>query len=140
MRDNNVMLQTVSKLALFIVIAFSFFLFFAGHNEPGGGFIAGLMSTAALVLIYLAFGEKVLLEALPICYRKLAALGLVFGVGYGFIPMLIGDPYLTQYFEYFDLPIFGTTELATALIFDLGVYFAVVGGAMTVILTIGRDK
>lgn len=140
MRQNNIMFQTVAKVALFIVIAFSFFLFLAGHNNPGGGFIAGLMSTAALVLVYIAFGEKILREALPICYRKLAVVGLIFGVGYGFVPLLFGDPFITQYFDYFNLPILGKTELATALIFDLGVYFAVVGGAMTIILTIGGDR
>ena len=140
MRENNIILETVAKVALFIVIAFSFFLFFAGHNEPGGGFIAGLMSTAALVLIYIVFGERVLREALPICYRKLAVVGLIFGIGYGFVPMLIGEPFLTQYFEYFNLPILGKTELTTALIFDLGVYFTVVGAAMTAITTIGGDR
>lgn len=140
MRNDNLILQTVAKIALFIVVAFSFFLFFAGHNNPGGGFIAGLMTAAALVLVYLSFGRKILRDAIPFDFKIMAAVGLVLGVGYGFIPMIFGDGFLTQYFNYYDLPIFGTTELATALIFDLGVYLTVVGGALTVIETIGEDK
>ncbi|MDW7673123.1 MAG: Na(+)/H(+) antiporter subunit B [Bacillota bacterium] len=138
--NENLIFRTIAKKALFIVIAFSFFLFFAGHNNPGGGFIAGLMTTAALVLVYLAFDAKTLKEALPFDFKTLTAIGLVIGIGYGFIPMLFGDPFLTHYFDYYYLPLLGKTELATATIFDLGVYFTVVGAAMTVILTIGEDR
>lgn len=53
--------------------------------------------------------------------------------------MFIGDPFLTQYFDYFDLPILGETELTTALPFDLGIYMVVVGIALVIILTIGED-
>jgi multisubunit Na+/H+ antiporter MnhB subunit len=139
MRENNIILRTIGKIALFIVIVFSFFLFFAGHNNPGGGFIAGLMTAGALVLVVLVFGGQVLKEAIPVDFKIMTAIGLVLGVGYGFIPMLFGDGFLTQYFAYYYLPVFGKTELATALIFDLGVYLTVVGGALTVITTIGED-
>ena len=54
--------------------------------------------------------------------------------------MLFGKPFLTQTFGYFDLPIFGKTELATATIFDTGVALAVIGTAVTIILTISEDR
>ncbi len=47
MKTNNVMLHTVTKIAAFIILTFSVFLFFAGHNNPGGGFIGGLMTASA---------------------------------------------------------------------------------------------
>jgi multisubunit Na+/H+ antiporter MnhB subunit len=140
MRENNIILQTIGKVALFIVIAFSFFLFFVGHSKPGGGFIAGLMTSGALVLVFLIFGGRVLKEAISFDFKIITAIGLVVGVGYGFIPMLFDDGFLTHYFAYYNLPIFGKTQLTTTLIFDLGVYLTVVGGVMTVITAIGEER
>ncbi|WP_338553201.1 Na+/H+ antiporter subunit A [Paenibacillus sp. KS-LC4] len=139
-KSNDVILQTISKIAVFIIITFALYLFFAGHNEPGGGFIGALMTAAALILLTMAFGVKTMREVIPLDFKKLTALGLFIAVLTGIGSFLFKAPFLSHAFGYFDLPLLGKTELATAVLFDLGVYMTVVGITMTIILTIGRDK
>lgn len=137
---NNVILQTIVQRALYLILAFSIFLFFAGHNMPGGGFIAGLMSAAAIVLMYVAFGSKFITQNMNYDFKIMLALGLLIATLTGVGGMVFGYPFLTQTFEYYTIPVFGKIELASAVIFDLGVYLTVVGSAMTVIMTIGENK
>ncbi|OEF96326.1 Na(+)/H(+) antiporter subunit B [Desulfuribacillus alkaliarsenatis] len=139
MKRNNVMLHTITKIVTFIILAFSVYLFFAGHNNPGGGFIGGLMTVSALLLMYVSFDRKTVDYIIRINFPNLIAVGLLISMGTGIVSMLFGDAYLTQYFDYFQLPILGETELTTALPFDLGIYMVVVGVAMLTILTIRGD-
>lgn len=139
MKINDVILQTVTKMVALLILAFSLYLFFAGHHHPGGGFAGGLMAAAALVLLYIAFDLKSIHKRIPIDYKKMAALGLLIAAGTGIGAFYYGLSFLTQAFGYFSLPIIGEIELATALLFDLGVYFTVIGVTMTIILTIGED-
>lgn len=138
-KSNDMMLHTTTRVVTFIILSFSVYLFFAGHNNPGGGFIGGLMTASALLLMYLAFDMKSMKKALPFNYTSLIAVGLLIAIATGVNSMLFGYPFLTQFFEYYQLPILGETELTTALPFDLGVYLVVVGIALTIILTIAED-
>ncbi|NGM85245.1 Na+/H+ antiporter subunit A [Paenibacillus sp. 7124] len=139
-RSNDVILQTMSKVIVIIVITFSTYLFFAGHNHPGGGFIAALMASAALILLAVAFGMETVRRALPVNYRMLTAAGLSIAVLTAAGSFVFGAPFLSHSFGHFHLPIMGDTELATAVLFDLGVFLAVVGVTMSIILTIGGDE
>jgi len=139
-RINDVILRTVSRIAIFIVLAFSWYLFFSGHNEPGGGFIGGLMTAAALVLLSMSAGMNVTERMIPVNYRIVIGIGLLTALLTGIGSFVAGIPFLSHAFGYFELPLLGETELATAVLFDLGVYLAVVGVTMTIIYTIGRDK
>ncbi len=136
---NNIILQTIAQKALYLILAFSIFLFLAGHNMPGGGFIAGLMSAAAIVLMYVAFGPTFIKNNMNYDFKIMIAIGLLIAGLSGIGGILYGYPFLTHTFEYYTIPVFGKIELASALIFDLGVYLTVVGTAMTVILTIGEN-
>lgn len=138
-RPNDMMLQTFMKLIAVVVFTFSIYLFFAGHNAPGGGFVGGLMTASAILVLYLVFDLKSIRSTVTINYIQLIAAGLLFGSLTGLIAIVFGDPYLTQYFDYFNIPVFGEVELTTALLFDLGVYFVVVGGALTIITAIAED-
>ena len=140
MKANDVILQTAAKIIVFIILTFSAFLFLAGHNNPGGGFIGGLMTASALVLLALAFDLQTIRNVVPINFRVLTAAGLLIAVLTGAGSFIFGAPFLSHTFGHFDLPLFGDTELATAVLFDLGVYMAVVGVTMTIILTIGEDR
>ncbi|MBD1382586.1 Na(+)/H(+) antiporter subunit B [Metabacillus arenae] len=140
MKTNDVILQTVTKIVLFIIVLFSIYLFFAGHNTPGGGFVGGLMASGAIVLLLLAFDVKTVLNILPINYINLAGVGLFIAVGFGAGSFLVGEPFLSHAFDYFELPLLGKTELTTATIFDLGVYLVVIGVTMTIIQTIGETE
>ncbi|MFC6651236.1 Na+/H+ antiporter subunit A [Paenibacillus rhizoplanae] len=139
-RSNDVLLQSVAKVAFVIIITFSLYLFFAGHNQPGGGFIGALMAAAALVLIAIAFGMEFVEKVLPVDYRKLIAVGISIAFLTGMGSFVFDAPFLTQAFGYFELPVMGKTELTTAMLFDLGVYLSVIGVTMNIIFTVGRDN
>ncbi len=130
----------MTQLIAFILLGFSVYLFFAGHNAPGGGFIGGLMTAAAFILMFITYGYENMSKVLPINFRAMLAIGLLVATLSGIGAFIFGEPFLTQTFGYFNLPIMGKTELATAMIFDLGVYLTVVGVTMTIILTIATDQ
>lgn len=140
MKTNDLILQTVTKIIIFLILAFSLHLFFAGHYTPGGGFIGGLMTAAALVLLLLAFDAKTVNKIFPIDFIQVAAIGLLIAVLTGIGSFFFDVPFLTHTFGYFDLPILGKTGLATAVLFDIGVYLVVIGVTMTIIQTIGEDE
>ncbi|MEK3794441.1 Na+/H+ antiporter subunit A [Paenibacillus sp. FSL R7-0204] len=140
LRSNDVILQTISKGIVLVILIFSLYLFFAGHNHPGGGFIGALMASAALMLIAIAFGMDQVRKVLPVNYRLLTASGLMLAILTASGSFLFDAPFLSHTFGHFHLPVLGDTELATAVLFDLGVFLAVVGVTMTIILSIGGEK
>ncbi|MFE8702386.1 Na(+)/H(+) antiporter subunit B [Cytobacillus sp. FJAT-54145] len=140
MRTNDIILQTVTKVVLFIIILFSIHLFFAGHYYPGGGFIGGLMTSAAIVLLLLAFDMKTVARALPVDFKTVTAVGLLFSVGTGVGALIFNAPFLTHAYKYVQLPLLGETSLHTAVLFDIGVYLVVIGVTMTIIQTIGESE
>ncbi|MCA1041405.1 Na(+)/H(+) antiporter subunit B [Bacillus infantis] len=140
MKTNDIILQTVTKVTLFIIILFSIHLFFAGHYYPGGGFVGGLMTSGAIVLLLLAFDMKTVANILPIDYKYMIATGLLFAVGTGAGALLFNVPFLTHKFTDVYLPLLGKTSLHTAVLFDTGVFLVVVGVTMTIIQTIGEDE
>ncbi|WP_071393699.1 Na(+)/H(+) antiporter subunit B [Bacillus tuaregi] len=139
-KENDIILQTCTKVVLFIIILFSVHSFFAGHYEPGGGFIGGLMTSGALVLLLIAYDKKTVAKILPIDYKIMIAVGLLFAVGTAAGAIFFNVPFLTHAFGHIDLPILGDTSLHTATLFDLGVYLVVIGVTMTIIQTIGEDE
>ena len=140
MKTNDIILQTVTKFTLFVIILFSIHLFFAGHYYPGGGFIGGLMTSGAIVLLLLAFDIKTVKAILPIDYIKVIAVGLLFSTGTGVGGLFFDAPFLTHAFTYVDLPLLGKTSLHTAVLFDTGVFLVVIGVTMTIIQTIGESE
>jgi multicomponent Na+:H+ antiporter subunit B len=140
MKTNDIILQACTKVVLFIIILFSIHMFFAGHYYPGGGFIAGLMTSGALVLLMVAYDMKTIKTILPIDYKILTAIGLLFAVGTSAGSLFFNVPFLTHAFGDIELPILGEISLHTATLFDLGVYLVVIGVTMTIIQTIGEDE
>lgn len=138
--SNDVILKTTSKVIIFIILTFSLFLFLAGHNHPGGGFIGGLITASALVLLAVAFGLETMRNIVSIDFRLLIAAGLLIAFLTGLGSLVFDAPFLSHAFGHFTLPVLGEVELATAVLFDLGVYLTVVGVTMTIILSIGGDK
>ncbi|MFF2481701.1 Na(+)/H(+) antiporter subunit B [Paenibacillus sp. NPDC058071] len=140
MNTNDVILKSVTRVAAVIILTFSIYLFMNGHHHPGGGFIGGLSMSSAIVLLYLSFGVDKVRENIRVDFKKLAAIGVLIAIGTGMAGVIFGKPFLTQAFGHFDLPIFGDTELASALIFDTGVALAVIGTAVNIILSISEDR
>lgn len=140
MKTNDVILQFTAKIIFFMIFLFSVHIFLAGHYTPGGGFVGGLLTSSAIVLLLLAFDLKTVRNVLPINYIYLIGIGLLLALATAAFPMFIGEPFFTHFFDYFNLPLLGKTSLHTAALFDLGVYLVVVGVTMTIIQTIGEDE
>jgi|GEM_PF-29475 len=139
-KGNNLILNTVVGWVVYVILVFAIFLFWTGHNAPGGGFIAGLMCAAVVVLLYVSFGSSFVRNTLRFDFKYLIAVGLTFSLGCGLGGLLFGDPFLTHTFGTFHLGALGELELATAAIFDLGVFLTVTGGCVTIITSIGESE
>ncbi|MEK5331627.1 MULTISPECIES: Na(+)/H(+) antiporter subunit B [unclassified Lysinibacillus] len=140
MKTNDVIIQFTAKIVFFIIFFFSIHIFLAGHYTPGGGFVGGLLTSSAIVLLVLAFDLNTVRNVLPINYTYLTATGLLLALATAAFPMFLGKPFFTHFFDYFELPLLGKQSLHTAMLFDSGVYLVVVGVTMTIIQTIGEDE
>jgi len=139
-KPNDLLIRSVTKVAVVIIFTFAINLFISGHHYPGGGFIGGLTFASALILLFLTFDMESVRKNIPVDFKVLTAVGVIIAVLTGVGGMILDYPFLTQTFGYFNLPIFGKTELATAVIFDIGVALAVIGTAVTIIMSIGDDR
>jgi multisubunit Na+/H+ antiporter MnhB subunit len=116
----------------------SVYIFLRGHNLPGGGFVAGLITSVALVMQYLANGIALRAAAPATKFGRLAVAGLLLAAGIGMASWLFGRPFLTSAHGHVSLPLIGEFELASAMVFDLGVYVVVVTVVVTVLSGLGR--
>lgn len=137
---NSIILRTVSRIVFQLLLIIAVFLLVSGHNAPGGGFIAGLLAAASLVLLMLAFDLDYVQSLLPVNYINVVTIGLVLAAGVGFAPLLSGLPFLTSAFRTYSLPLIGAVELSSAVVFDVGVFLVVTGSVMTVIQGIAADS
>lgn len=124
---SSVLLQTTTRLAYPIIMTFAFFMFFRGHNHPGGGFIGGLLASAGMLLVYMAFGAREGDRIYGRYYRALAMFGLACSLSAAVLPMLFGKPFLKSMFWTISLPGGVTFDLSTVLLFDFGVFWVVIG-------------
>ncbi|WP_440055439.1 monovalent cation/H+ antiporter subunit A [Pseudoalteromonas sp. T1lg65] len=132
------LLASISQSLLPLALLVSVYIFLRGHNLPGGGFIAGLITSIAFILQYIAHGSHWIAERFDVNYRKIIASGIAIALATGVGSWLFGRPFLTSWFEYFDLPIVGKIELASAIAFDLGVYVTVVGATLMILASLGK--
>ncbi|QTH46160.1 Na(+)/H(+) antiporter subunit B [Cohnella sp. LGH] len=139
MKFSDLILQTAAKVLVFIIMTFSIYILFAGHHNPGGGFIGGLITASALMLLYIAFDAETIQEIIPVDFKIIGAIGVLMALLTGISAVVVDSAFLTQVYKYVDLPLLGKTGIGTALVFDLGVYLAVVGTTMTIIRSISED-
>ncbi len=135
---NPLILMTLSRLLLPLALLISVFIFLRGHNLPGGGFIAGLITAVALALQYIASGVGWVEQRLSLNYQRMAGVGVLIASLTGLGSWVFGRPFLTSAFGHFELPLVGEFELATAMLFDLGVYLTVVGSTQLVLTRLGK--
>ncbi|MDP3225052.1 MAG: MnhB domain-containing protein, partial [Rubrivivax sp.] len=135
------MLRMAARLVLPLALVVSAYIFWRGHGLPGGGFIAGLITAVALVLQYMAMGQQ---QAEAVLHgaggRRFvrwigAGLGIAWLTGIG--AFFFGKPFLTSAFGHPVVPVLGELPLATAALFDLGVYITVVGSTMLMLSALG---
>jgi multicomponent Na+:H+ antiporter subunit B len=152
--DTTVIARTVTRIVVPIILVTAIALLLRGHNLPGGGFIAGVLTTTAVGLVYVIFGLDYLEEEIlhrnptvddiqpPIAadYRALYALGLTTALVSGLVAVAVGTPFLDQgYTKVKHLPLYDTVEIASALAFDVGVYLVVVGALLTILGVVGAE-
>src|SRR5699024_2868187 len=140
MKPNDIILRSTTSLISFILLGFAIYLLFAGHNSPEGGFVGGLIKSAAFLLMYIYFVQSTINKILSINFINIVPTGLIIALLTGLGSLLFNKPFLTQTFGHVNFPLFGEFELATAMLFDLGVYLTVLGTTMTIILTISSDQ
>jgi len=140
MKFTDVILQTAAKVLVFLILTYAIYVLFAGHHNPGGGFVGGLTIATALVLLYIAFDTKTVRYVIPIDFKILGASGVLIAVLTGCISLMSGTPFLTQTTSEVHVPILGELHVATAVLFDIGVFLAVIGTAMTIIKNISEDE
>lgn len=134
-------LATVVQSSLYMVKLVAVWIFLRGHQEPGGGFVAGLIVAAAIALQGLAFGYDAANAIFPVPFHWLMGLGLTFAFGTVLVPTLYGGAFMQHEWGYLYLPGFlGKVEWATAAIFDLGVFLVVVGTMKATLLNIASEK
>lgn len=132
------MLAMVSQSLLPLALLVSAFIFLRGHNLPGGGFIAGLITSVAIIQQYIANGVMWIKPRMKLDYQWMIAGGILIATATGLGSWIFGKPFLSTWFDYFSLPLIGEFELASALIFDLGVYLTVVGAVLLILANLGK--
>ncbi|MBX3607710.1 MAG: monovalent cation/H+ antiporter subunit A [Piscinibacter sp.] len=135
------MLQVAARLVLPLALVAAVYIFFRGHNLPGGGFIAGLVTAVALVLQYMAAGQSRTEAALHASggtrYTRWIGSGLAIAGLTGLGAFVLGRPFLTSAHGHPALPLLGELPLASAALFDLGVYVTVVGATLLMLSALG---
>lgn len=149
-------MKTTARVVVPIVFVVAISLLLQGHNLPGGGFIGGVLTTAGFVLIYVAYGldyveigvldrevesgTGIFAHRSVLAYRRTFVLGLAIALGSGVAGMLVAEPFLTQTYTIVEgVPLYHELELASALVFDVGVYLVVVGALLTIISVVAGE-
>ena len=124
------MMVVLTRVIMPVVLMVGFYIFLRGHNEPGGGFIAGLVVSIGVVMQYMASGFNWATARLKYPYHGVIGAGVLVAGLTGIGSWFFGKPFLTSDFTYVRIPPFEKFELATAALFDVGVFLAVVGAVM----------
>ena len=132
-------LRTAAKLLVPTAVVFAAYLFFKGHQSPGGGFVGGLATAVALVVYRMSFGCDALYKLLPVRERTMIGVGLLLAVATAALPLLLGLPLLTSNNGYLPLPGGATFHWATVMVFDAGVFLIVVGSVVGMIDALARE-
>lgn len=133
----SIILSTAVKYLIPLLLMFSFFLLLRGHNEPGGGFVGGLIAASAFALFVIANGIDEAKKFLNIDPILLIATGLLISLGSGLISILWGEIFLKGLWLDNEFPVIG--KIGTPLLFDLGVYFLVLGIVTKIIFSLAEQ-
>ncbi|MEL6959802.1 MAG: monovalent cation/H+ antiporter subunit A [Pseudomonadota bacterium] len=128
--QHPMMMVVLTRVIMPVVMLVGFYIFLRGHNEPGGGFIAGLVVSIGVVMQYMASGFNWATDRVRFPYHGVIGAGVLAAGLTGVGSWFFAKPFLTSDFTYVRIPPFNEFELATAALFDVGVFLAVVGAVM----------
>ncbi len=135
----SLILTTATRYLLPLMLIFSVYLLIRGHNNPGGGFIGGLVAAASLALYGLAEGMPAAEQMMKVSPRWLISGGLLIALASAFLaPIFTNQPFMTSLLGKATLPAIG--KLSTPAMFDLGVYLTVVGVTTLIIFSLAEDE
>jgi multicomponent Na+:H+ antiporter subunit B len=130
-------LATATRFLLPMLMLLSLFLLLRGHNEPGGGFVGGLVASAAFALHLIARGVAETQKSLRIDPKRVIGAGLVLATLSGVAGLVAGNPFLTAVWDDTPIPVIG--KIGTPFLFDLGVYLVVLGATVTIVMSLVEE-
>ncbi len=130
----SLILSTATRILLPVLLLFSVFILLRGHQEPGGGFIGGLVGASAFALYTISNGISRARRMFPLNPNVFIITGLLMAMLSGILPLFFGKPAFTGLWTEFELPVIG--PLNTPFLFDIGVYSVVIGVATSIIFTL----
>jgi multicomponent Na+:H+ antiporter subunit B len=133
---NTVIFRTLAPFLASLMLFFSMFVLLRGHNDPGGGFIGGLIAASAMAIYSLAVGVAEARKALRLHPLAIAGFGVFIAGFSGLLSAFADVPYLTGLWPDLYLPDGTNLAISTPLIFDIGVYLAVFGVMTTIALAL----
>ena len=136
----SLILSTATRFLLPLLLLFSIFILLRGHNQPGGGFIGGLIAAAGFALNTIAFGVRRTRRTLRVDPRILIATGLLAALGSGVFGLIGGRPFMTAYWVRLDIPVLEELAVGTPLLFDGGVYLVVLGVTLAIIFSLTEES
>ncbi|THT99644.1 monovalent cation/H+ antiporter subunit A [Lampropedia puyangensis] len=128
------------RLLLPVTTLVSIYFFLRGHNEPGGGFVAGLIFSVGLLLQYIVSGTQWVEANLTLFPRRWIAFGLVCAIATGAGSFYWGYPFMTTHTAHLTLPYLGEMHIASAMFFDLGVFTVVVGSTLLILTALAHQS
>jgi multisubunit Na+/H+ antiporter MnhB subunit len=133
----STILQTATRVLMPLLLLFAVFLLLRGHNQPGGGFVGGLVVASSLVLYSIAYGVEAARRALLVKPATLLGVGLLVALTSGLPAVITGHPFMTA--QWTEVPL-GPTAVAmgTPLVFDVGVFLTVIGVVLMIVFTLAE--
>jgi multicomponent Na+:H+ antiporter subunit B len=133
----STILQTATRVLMPLLLLFAVFLLLRGHNQPGGGFVGGLVVASSFVLYSIAFGVAAGRRALVVRPATLLGVGPLVALTSGLPAVISGRPFMTALWT--EVPLGRTTvAVGTPLVFDVGVFLAVIGVVLTIVFTLSE--
>lgn len=139
----SLIIATATRLLVGVMLAVSIFLLLRGHNEPGGGFIGGLVAATAFGLFAMAHGTEAAKAALKVEPRFLAMVGLALAIAAGVWGLLAGEAFLTGMWPLLETAADGSKKglpVGSVLLFDVGVFLVVVGSVLAIAFALDLES
>lgn len=133
-------LKIAARHLLLPFILISVIILYRGHNQPGGGFVGGLVAASAFILYTVAFGVQAAKALLRINSQKLIAVGLAVALCAASASLLHGKSFMTGLWVDISMPLLGHIHLGTPMLFDLGVYIVVTGVVLTIVFALSEES
>lgn len=134
----TIILATLLKVLIPLFLVFAIYMFFRGHDQPGGGFIGGLIAVIPLMIHAVAFTPKRTREEFKIKPLFMTACGLLLSTLSGVFAMLREEPFMTALWSDKSIPFIG--KMGTPILFDMGVFLIVSGMVLKVTFLFAENK